>query len=337
MIQEAIRLVAEGHRLSCEEAAAAMREIMDGEATAVQIAGLLAALRVRGETVEELTGFAGVMREKCVHIRPRRSDLVDTCGTGGDRVKTFNISTIAAFVAAGAGVAIAKHGNRSVTSLCGGADLLEALGVNLAPPPEVVEACIDEIGIGFLFAPAFHPAMKHAAPVRRELGIRTVFNLLGPLTNPAGARSQVLGVFAAEWVEPLARVLCSLGSKRAFVVHGMEGLDEISTVGETRIAEVAGGDVSSYTLRPEEVGLERAQPEALAGAAAEASARVALAILKGERGARRDIVLLNAAAAIMAGGRAATLKEGMAAAEESIDTGAAFEKLEALRARTATP
>jgi len=238
-------------------------------------------------------------------------------------------------VAAGAGVAVAKHGNRSVTSLCGGADLLEALGVNLAPPPEVVEACIDEIGIGFLFAPAVHPAMKHAAPVRRELGIRTVFNLLGPLTNPAGARAQVLGVFAAEWAEPLARVLCNLGSKRAFVVHGMEGLDEISTVGETRISEVADGNVTSYTLRPEEVGIERARPDDLAAGDAQYCAHVAQAILKGARDAKRDIVLLNAAAAIVAGGRAATLQEGLLRAAESIDSGAAFEKLEALRALAA--
>jgi len=334
MIQDAIRLVAEGLVLSTEDAAAAMREIMDGEATPAQIAGLLAALRVRGEAVEEITGFATVMRDKCVRIHPRRPDLVDTCGTGGDRVKTFNISTIAALVAAGAGIAVAKHGNRSVTSRCGSADVLEALGVNLAPPPEVVQACIDEIGIGFLFAPAFHPAMKHAVPVRRELGIRTVFNVLGPLTNPAGARAQVLGVFAPEWTEPLAHVLCNLGAARAFVVHGMDGLDEISTLGETRVAEVKDGRVTSFSLRPEQVGLEPATADDLAGADAEASAQIALAVLKGEQGPRRDIVVLNAAAAIVAGGRAETLEEGVAAAARSIDSGAAADTLERLRART---
>jgi anthranilate phosphoribosyltransferase len=326
--------VAEGLVLSSEDAAAAMREIMDGEATPAQIAGLLAALRVRGEAVEEITGFATVMRDKCVRIHPRRPDLVDTCGTGGDRVKTFNISTIAALVAAGAGVAVAKHGNRSVTSRCGSADVLEALGVNLAPPPEVVQACIDEIGIGFLFAPAFHPAMKHAVPVRRELGIRTVFNVLGPLTNPAGARAQVLGVFAPEWTEPLAHVLCNLGAARAFVVHGMDGLDEISTLGETRVAEVKDGRVTSFSLRAKQVGLDTATADDLAGADAEASAQIALAVLKGEQGPRRDIVVLNAAAAIVAGGRAETLEEGVAAAARSIDSGAAADTLERLRART---
>jgi anthranilate phosphoribosyltransferase len=334
MIQEAIRLVAEGETLTRDSAAAAMRQIMEGEATPAQIAALLMGLRVRGETVDELTGFATVMRDKCLRIHPRQANLVDTCGTGGDKVKTFNISTIAAFVAAGAGVAVAKHGNRSITSRCGSADLLEALGVNLAPPPEVVQACIDEIGIGFLFALAFHPAMKYAAPVRREMSIRTVFNLLGPLTNPAGARAQVLGVFSAEWTEPLAQVLCNLGAERAFVVHGMEGLDELSTVGESRVAEVREGRVAAFTLRPQDVGLEPARPEDLAGSDAAASAQTALAILGGEPGPRRDIVLLNAAAAIVAGGRAEDLGQGIAAAAESLDSGAALEKLERLKMGT---
>ncbi|UCH35454.1 MAG: anthranilate phosphoribosyltransferase [Armatimonadota bacterium] len=332
MIQDIIGKLIERRDLTEEESAAAMTCVMDGEATPAQIAGLLVGLRMKGETPDEITGFVRVMRDKAVRIKPKRYPLADTCGTGGDRVKTFNVSTAAAFVVAGAGVAVAKHGNRSVTSKCGSADVLEALDITLEMEPEDVSRCIDEVGIGFMFAPRFHPAMKHAAPVRRELGVRTVFNLLGPLTNPAGATAQVLGVPGPEWAEPLARVLANLGAERAFVVHGACGVDEISTAGETLVHEVRDGEVNSYSIRPEEFGLTCAEPESISGGDAAENARTLVGILEGNAGPKRDIVLLNAAAAIAAGGAAADLAEGLSVATEAIDSGAALARLREMQA-----
>jgi len=333
MLKQALSKVIEGGSLTREEAAQVMRGIMQGEAPAVQVAGLLVALRVRGETVDEITGFAQVMREKSVRIECSRRPLLDTCGTGGDVVKTFNISTAAAFVVAGAGVAVAKHGNRSVTSRCGSADVLEALGVSLQADAHTAASCLSEIGIAFLFAPSFHPAMKHAAPIRGELGVRTVFNLLGPLTNPAGANCQLLGVPAPQWVEPIAGVLAKLGCERALVVHGMHGLDEVSTLGETVVAEVSDGSVRSYTLSPSDFGLRAATAQDLAGGDAASNAELLLSILSGEPGFQRDVVLANAAAALLAAGVANGLAQAMEIAGASIDTGAAMQRLEALRAR----
>ncbi len=255
MIADLVRKAADGQDLSAEEANAAMTEIMGGEASAVQIAAFLVAMRMKGETVEEVTEFARVMREHVLPVEVKRRPVVDTCGTGGDAIKTFNVSTAAAFVAAGAGVAVAKHGNRSVTSKCGSADVLEALDIKFDLPPEAVAKCIDEIGIGFMFAPAYHPAMKHAGPVRRELGLRTVFNALGPLTNPARAEAQVMGVYRPELTELHASVLRNLGSRRALVVHGEGGLDELSTFGPTQVAELRDGEIRTYRVTPEEVGL----------------------------------------------------------------------------------
>jgi len=332
MIEQIIGKLLERSNLTEDEAAAAMTWVMEGQATPAQIAGLLVALRMKGETADEITGFARVMRDKAVAVKPQRYPLADTCGTGGDRVKTFNVSTAAAFVAAGAGVAVAKHGNRSVTSKCGSADVLEALGVTLEMEPEEVARCIDEVGIGFMFAPRFHPAMKHAAPVRRELGARTVFNLLGPLTNPARATAQVVGVPGPEWAAPLARVLSKLGVTRAFVVHGACGMDEISIAGETLVHEVRDGQVSTYSIAPEDFGLPRADVGSVAGGGAAENARTLVEILEGERGAKRDMVVLNAAAAIAAGGKAADLAEGVAVAASALDSGAAVARLKGLQA-----
>ncbi len=309
-----------------------MQSIMAGEATAAQIAGFLIALRMKGETVEEITGFARAMRAAAVKVEAKSRPLVDTCGTGGDGSHTFNISTAAAFIAAGAGVKVAKHGNRAASSQCGSADVLEALGVNINLSPEQVARCIDEVGIGFLFARSFHPAMRHAAPVRSELGVRTVFNLLGPLTNPAGATRQVMGVFDAQWVEPIAQVLKNLGAERAFVVHGAGGLDEISTLGATHVADVTPDGVSCYTIAPEDFGIARATLDALRGGTKEQNAEMVLECLGTVPSPRRDIALLNAAAAIVAAGLAKDLKEGLERAQQSADSGAARGKLEALTA-----
>jgi len=328
------KLVA-GENLTRDEAAHAMHCVMSGEATEAQIAGLLVALRVRGETAEELAGFAQAMRQRAVKVPVGATGVVDTCGTGGDVHDTFNISTAAAFVAAAAGVPVAKHGNRSVTSRCGSADVLEALGVPLELSPEQVGQCIDEVGIGFLFAPALHPAMRHAAPVRRQLGLRTVFNLLGPLTNPAEARRQVLGVFAPEWVRPVAEALLELGTPHAMVVHGLAGLDELSIVGPTVVAEVRDGGVREYTLVAEDLGLPRCRVEDIAGGDPEQSAAMLLEVLGGAKGARSDIVALNAAAAVYVGGRAADLREGLAVARQVLESGAAMAVLEKFR-RVAT-
>ncbi|MHB0935609.1 MAG: anthranilate phosphoribosyltransferase [Armatimonadota bacterium] len=333
-IHEALMKLLRSESLTVDEAAEVMNVIMDGEATPAQIASLLTALRMKGESVEEIAGFAGVMRDKAVRIHPKRVPLIDTCGTGGDRLKTFNISTAAAFVVAGAGVAVAKHGNRSVTSKSGSADVLEELGVNLAVPPECVEACIEQIGIGFLFAQRFHPAMKYAAPVRREIGIRTVFNILGPLTNPAGADCQVIGVYDPDLTAPLAEVLGLLGSRRAFVVHGMIGLDEWSTSGATRVSELRDGEVITRFFTAADFGLAEAAPDDLLGGPPVENADTMQRMFRGEGGPKRDIVLLNAAAALVATGHAQDIPAGLQQAAVSLDSGAALEKLQALREMT---
>lgn len=341
IITEAVRALVDRRDLTRIEAAAAMDAIMSGAATNAQIAAFLTALRMKGETVEELIGFAQVMRQKAVRIRTRRDHevaltgtdremLLDTCGTGGDAAGTFNVSTATAFVVAGTGLRVAKHGNRSVSSLCGSADVVETLGISLDLTPAQVGRCVDEVGIGFLYAPLLHTAMKHVMAARREMGVRTVFNMLGPLTNPAGADAQVIGVYAAALTELLARVLAELGTVRAFVVHGADGLDEISNTGESRIAEVREGVVRSFTVRPEDFGLPRAAIADLKGGDREQNAEIIRAILGGEPGPRRDIVLMNAAAALVAGGKARDLKEGVEAAARSIDSGAARDKLERL-------
>jgi anthranilate phosphoribosyltransferase len=341
IITEAVRALVDRRDLTRIEAAAAMEAIMSGAATGAQIGAFLTALRMKGETVEELIGFAQVMRQKVVRIRARgdgvagmsgtdREMLIDTCGTGGDATGTFNVSTATAFVVAGAGLRVAKHGNRSVSSLCGSADVVETLGIDLDLSPDKVTRCIEEIGIGFLYAPLLHTAMKHVMPARREMGVRTVFNMLGPLTNPAAANAQIIGVYAASLTEPLARVLAELGTVRAFVVHGADNLDEISNTGESRVSEVREGTVRTYAVRPEDVGIPRASIKDLAGGDREENAQIICAVLDGEAGPRRDIVLMNAAAALVAGARARDLKDGVAVAAQSIDSRAARGKLDAL-------
>ena len=341
VIIEAIRTLIERRDLTRLEAAAAMEAIMSGGATNAQIAAFLTALRMKGETVEELIGFAQVMRMKAVRVRTRseveaaltgtdREMLIDTAGTGGDATGTFNVSTATAFVVAGAGVKVAKHGNRSVSSLCGSADVVETLGINLDLPPPKVARCVDEVGIGFLYAPLLHTAMKYVMTARREMGIRTVFNILGPLTNPAGANAQVIGVYSAALTEPLARVLAELGTHRAFVVHGADGLDEIATTGESRVSEVREGLVRTYAVRPEDFGVGRATIADLQGGDREQNAEIIRRILQGEPGPKRDLVVVNAGAALVAGGRARDFKEGAELAARSIDSGAAAGKLEAL-------
>ncbi|MCS7259975.1 MAG: bifunctional anthranilate synthase component II/anthranilate phosphoribosyltransferase [Anaerolineae bacterium] len=324
-MRDALAKLLAGESLSEAEAQAAMTQIMHGQATPAQIGAFLAALRVKGETVAEIAGCARAMRHSAIKVRPRRQDtLVDTCGTGGDGMGTFNISTAAAFVVAGAGQPVAKHGNRSISSRCGSADVMEALGVRLELTAEQVAACIDEIGIGFLFAPLFHPAMKHAIGPRRELGVRTIFNILGPLTNPAGAAVQVLGVYDASLTEPLAHVLAALGCRAAFVVHGAGGMDELTTCGPNRISALRDGHVATYTLDPAELGLARAAPDDLRGGDAQENAALIRDILSGKRqGAPRDVTLLNAAAALVAAGRAADFAEGLRLARDSVDSGAA--------------
>jgi anthranilate phosphoribosyltransferase len=341
MILESLKKVVEREDLSAEEAFLTMDEIMSGKANDAQIAAFLTALRMKGETVAEITGFARAMREKVTPIKVRgrvdasitgtdREALVDTCGTGGDASNTFNISTATAFVVAGAGIPVAKHGNRSVSSLCGSADVLEALGVSLELTPEQVGECIDQIGIGFLYAPMLHKAMKYVMPARREIKIRTVFNILGPLTNPAGASAQVMGVYQESLTEPLAQVLRGLGARRAFVVHGLDGLDEVSLAAETKISEVRDGQVQTYTVSPEDFGLKRASLHDLQGGNAAENAQIIRRILGGEPGPKRDVVLMNASLAIAAGGKAHDLKEGVAVAARSIDSGAARERLDRL-------
>jgi anthranilate phosphoribosyltransferase len=329
-IQDAIALVTRRVDLTREQAAEAMCCLMSGTATPAQMGGLLIGLRMKGETVEEITGFAETMRRFATKVPTARRPLVDTCGTGGDHSGTFNISTTAAFVVAGAGIGVAKHGNRSATSRCGSADVLEALGVSLDLPPERVGQCIDEVGIGFLFARNLHGAMKHVAPVRAELRTRTMFNLLGPLANPAGADGQVMGVFDPALVEPIAGVLQCLGVRHAYVVSSRDGMDEISLSGPTMVAEALDGRVSMFEIVPEEFGFSPAPPEAIRGGEAEENARILRRILDGERGPCRDIVVLNAAPAIVAGRGARDIEEGLRAAEASLDSGRALAKLEAL-------
>ncbi|MDC4204624.1 MAG: anthranilate phosphoribosyltransferase [Candidatus Manganitrophus sp.] len=334
MIKEAIAKVVERIDLKEEEAEQVMREIMEGKATPAQIASYITALRMKGESVAEITGSAKVMREKAVRVRVSDPMVVDTCGTGGDRLHTFNISTTVAFVVAGCGVTVAKHGNRSVSSSCGSADVLKTLGIQIDLPPERVEACINDIGIGFLFAPLFHGAMKHAVAPRQETGIRTIFNILGPLTNPAGATVQVLGVFSSIYTELMAQVLLNLGSRHCFVVHGADGLDEITITGKSRISEGKGGRVLTYPLEPKDFQLPGGSLKDLAGGNADVNAAILLDILKGEQGPKRDVVLMNAAPALVAVGKAKTLQEGVHLAEESIDSGRAMGKLEALKEMT---
>jgi anthranilate phosphoribosyltransferase len=330
MIERALQKVVDGQDLTSDEAESVMSEIMGGECTPAQIAGLLVGLRMKGETADEVAGFARAMRDSCIHVRPNAEGLVDTCGTGGDALDTFNISTTAALVAAGAGVPIAKHGNRAVTSRCGSADVLRELGLNLDLTGEQVGWSIDEVGIGFLFAPTLHPAMGHAVGPRRDLGMRTVFNVLGPLTNPAGARRQLIGVFSPDWVSRVATALAQLGVERALVVHGLDGLDELSTLGPSLVCEIEGEAIREVEVTPEEFGIERTSPEAIAGSDPATSAKQIIDLLEGEAGPRRDIVLLNAAAAIYVGGKAGSVAEGLDVAAASIDSGKARRKLRAM-------
>lgn len=329
MIQQAIQRLMTGAHLGRSEMAEVMRDIADGQATPAQIGAFLTALRLKGETPEEIAGAAEVMRERVDRVRVPHPIFIDTCGTGGDGAHTFNISTASAFVAAGAGAVVAKHGNRSVSSRCGSADVLEALGVRVGISRERTEQCIAELGIGFLFAPHHHPAFKAVAAIRKELGVRTVFNLLGPLANPAGARHQVMGVYEARWVPVVGEVLRALGAEHALVVHG-GGLDEISLSGPTEVCEVKQGSTRSYQLVPEDLGLRRCEPAALAGADPAFNARLIRDLLDGQPGAPRDAVLANTAAALVAAQVTSELREGVRLAAESIDRGAARAKLEAL-------
>jgi len=334
VIQATVSRLLEGSDLSRADAHEAMNEIMRGDATQAQIAGFLVALRAKGETADEIAGCAEAMREHVLHVRPQRTDLVDIVGTGGDGANTYNISPAAALVAAAAGAAIAKHGNRAASSTSGSADVLEALGFRLDLPPERIEQSIDKLGFGFLFAQAHHPAMKHAAPVRRELATRTVFNVLGPLTNPAGARALMLGVYSPELTRTLAAALVQLGATRAFVVHGAGGIDELSPCGPNLVCEVEDGAVREYQLDPLDLGVERCDPAGLRGGDPQANAQALRDVLAGADGAHRSAVLLNAAGGIAAAGHATDLREGLALAGEAIDSGAAGERLEQLVAFT---
>ncbi len=330
MIVAALAQLLEGRSLTRADAREVMGTIMRGEATSAQIGGFLVALRLKGETADEIAGCAEAMREHAIGVHPRREDLVDTAGTGGDGGRTFNISTAAALVAAAAGAGVAKHGNRAVSSASGSADVLEALGFELSLPPERIERSIDELGFGFLFAPTHHPAMRHAAPVRRELAARTVFNVLGPLTNPAGARAQVVGVYSPELVRTIAEVLARLGARRAFVVHGAAGIDELSPAGPNLVCEVLDGTVSEREVDPRELGIGRCGAEELAGGSPQENADHIRAVFAGAAGARRDAILLNAAGAIAAGGLARDLRDGIGYAREALDSGAAARRLEEL-------
>jgi anthranilate phosphoribosyltransferase len=340
-IIDGIRRVVEGQHLSRSEAESLMNEIMTGKATDIQIAAFLTALRMKCETVDELIGFARVIRAKALPVRfptltendfsgTDRGMLIDTCGTGGDAAGTFNISTATAFVVAGAGIRVAKHGNRSASSLCGSADVMEALGVRLDLTPDAVARCINEVGIGLLFAPLLHEAMRYVAPARREMKIRTVFNLLGPLCNPAGAKAQLLGVYNEDLTEIMAQVLCELGTERAFVVHGSDGLDEITITGESKISEVKNGEVCTYYVAPEDVGINRAPLSAIQGGDAGQNAEIIREILLDRGGAKQDVVLLNAAAGLLIGGKAGNLREGIRIARESIQSGRAMACLQKL-------
>jgi len=324
-----IAKAATGAALTREEAARGFDTMMSGEATPSQMGGLLMALRVRGETVDEITGAVTAMRDKMLRVNAP-ADAIDVVGTGGDASGSFNISTCAAFIVAGAGVPVAKHGNRALSSRSGAADVLGALGVNIELPPEGVGRCIREAGIGFMFAPAHHPAMKNVGPTRMELGTRTIFNLLGPLSNPAGVKRQMVGVFSRQWVEPLAHVLKNLGSVSVWVVHGSDGLDEITTSGATYVAALDNGAVRTFEITPEEVGLARVKPDTLRGGAAKENAQALADVLKGKKGAFRDVAVLNAAAGLVVAGRAKELKQAVTLAQKSLDSGEAEGRLERL-------
>ncbi len=330
MFRRYLSKIINNQNLDREEMAAMMDAILSGTASDAQIGAFIGALSTKGETFEELAGAAVAMRRKALRIETAAPIVVDTCGTGGDGAHTFNISTTAAFVVAGCGVTVAKHGNRSVSSRCGSADLLEALGVKLNAAAEITEEAIAEIGIGFLFAPIYHSAMRHAATARKEIGLRSIFNMLGPLTNPAAANCQVLGVYAPELTEIVAEALKTLGTKRAFVVHGHDGLDEITVCAPTRVSELKEGRITTYEISPDVFFEQTADPEALAGGNPEENAKITNNILNGELGPGRDIVLINASAALVAAGQAKTLKEGIRLAENAIDSGRALAKLDAL-------
>jgi len=327
-----LNLLIKGKDLSAKQAYALMNAVMEGEIPSAQLAGILVALRAKGETVDEITGLARAMREKATPVTPQRQDLVDTCGTGGDGSGTFNISTATAIVAAGMGCAVAKHGNRAVSSSCGSADVLEALGMNINLSAIQAAQNVDKIGLGFLFAPALHPAMKHAMPARKALGVRTVFNVLGPLTNPAGARRQLLGVFAPDLCETLAQVLAGLGSERAFVVHGEDGLDEVSLFGPTRIAALRNGRVETYSFHPSEVGLDLCQPEDLQGGDLKTNAAIIEDLLAGQGGPKADVVVLNAAFVAVLADLAEDVQAGVVLARAKIADGSALAVLRALQA-----
>lgn len=330
MIAEKIAMLTDRRDLNREEARQTVKEILGGEVSDAAISGLLIALKMKGETPEEITGFAEGMREMAVTVRPASENLVDTCGTGGDGKGTFNISTAAAFIAAAAGVTVAKHGNRGVSSGCGSADVLEELGVEIAMDPGTVTECIDRVGIAFLFAPTFHPAMKRVIEARRSLGVPTVFNVLGPLLNPAGARAQVLGVSRSELVPLMGEVLVGLGTERAFVVHGSDGMDEFTLAGETTVCEVADGGTSRYVVTPEDLGLERCSPGDLVGGDAGRNASIIRDVLSGAQGPCLDISVANAAFAVVAGGKADSLKEGVRRARRAVESGEAARRLEEL-------
>jgi anthranilate phosphoribosyltransferase len=329
-LREHIRLAVEGVHLSRQQSAAALDAMLEGNAPVAQMAALLVALRMKGETPDEIAGAAQALRSRAARVEVSPERLIDTCGTGGDGSHTFNISTTAAFVAAAGGARVAKHGNRAVSSKCGSADVLSALGVEVELSPEAVGACIDECGIGFLFAPRHHAAMRHVAPVRKELGLRTLFNLLGPLANPAGARRQLLGVYSPQLVPVLARTLAELGCDRAFVVHGHGGLDEIATEGVTVVCEVREGAVRQFELTPEGAGVQPAPLEGLRGGDAQQNAEMLRGVLQGEKGPRRAAILLNAGAALAAAGVCESIRDGVRLAEKAIDSGAALDRLERL-------
>jgi anthranilate phosphoribosyltransferase len=330
MFRENLRKITERKNLNESEMADMIGEIFSGAVSDAPIGAFMAALATKGETFEELAGAARAMRRKAARVQVSAPAVVDTCGTGGDSAGTFNISTTTAFVVAGCGVAVAKHGNRSISSRCGSADLVEALGVNINTPPELVEEAVEEVGIGFLFAPLYHGAMRHAAAARKEVGIRSIFNMLGPLTNPAGANCQLLGVYAPQLTEMFAEALRLLGSKRSFVVHGHDGLDEISACAPTRVTELDDGLIRTYDIFPEQYLGRRAEPDEISGGDPQFNAAITRRVLDGEKGGGRDVVLLNAAAALMAAGMAQRFEQGIRLAAESIDSGAARRKLDHL-------
>lgn len=334
MIQQAIHKLVEKNNLTKQEAYECVIEIMSGKSSEVLISSFLTALRMKGETASEISGCAQAMREMATKIDSKHENLIDTCGTGGDGLGTFNISTISAIIASAAGAIVAKHGNRAISSKCGSADVLKAIGVNIEIPKEKVEQCLNEIGIAFLFAPMLHVAMKYTTPVRRELGMRTVFNVLGPLTNPAGAKRQLIGVFRPMLTELLAEVLFDLGTERALVVHGIGGMDEISTIAETRMTEINNGKISTYTFSNESVGIPSSSLSEISGDSIELNAQIVHSILNGVKGPQRDIVVLNAAAAIYLSGIAESIQDGVSVAQNTIDTGKAKKKLQQLREYT---